>query len=242
MNTSGINAFNGVKGITNSSPSTPKKSSGNSELDNFSTVQYTSKKDGETYIAKKITLTQGDEEVTGIYVFNKNAKPDENGDIKGEFMNFETFMKKLSDELPAVSANTVSAYHPNIKTMSPEEKFDKAFDSGVKLSDGAVLLRPIMMNTGSTEIKPSKKDGNYDVISTSFVGGYKHEPSIRTLTEQQLMEDKGLCNGTLKKTDDGKYELTYYTDTKFNQNYETTTKVLDKSECMEFLRNNCLYL
>ncbi len=215
--------------------------SNKSGIDNFTTVEYTSQKDGKTYVAKKITLKEGGEELTGIYVFDKAAKPDANGQIQGEFMSFDTFMEKMASELPRVNASNIQAYNPNFKALSPEEKFDKSFESGVKLSDGSILLRPTMLNTGSTEIKPAKNGDGYDVIFTSFVGGYKHEPSIRTMSEEDLIKDKGLSGGTIKKLDDNSYEVTYYNSSNF-KDHEMTTEVMDKATCMEFLASRHMYL
>lgn len=219
--------------------STEKNKNG---IDSFNTVEFTSKKDGKTYLAKKLTLKENGKELTGIYVFDKAAKPDKNGNIQGEFMNYETFMEKLSDELPSVPANSIKAYNPNITTKSPEEKFDLQFNSGVRLSDDKVLIRPHILNTGSTEIKPSKNPGEYNVIFTSYVGGYKHEPKVRTLDEESLLKNKGLSSGTIKRLGDDTYEVTYYTDRRFNDNYETATEVMSKEECTKFLRENGWYI
>ena len=65
-------------------------------IDNFTTMQWQNKNDGKTYIAKKLTIKQGDKEITGIFVFDKMAKPNEKGIVPGEFMNYDTFMKKIS--------------------------------------------------------------------------------------------------------------------------------------------------
>ncbi len=210
-------------------------SKSNTELNSFSTIQFTSKNDGKTYFAKKLTLTENGKEVTGVYVFPKDAKPDKDGNIQGEFMSYDTFKEKLASELPCVNSNTIKAYN-GIKTPSPEEKFDRALKSGVKLSDGKILLRQIMMNTGNTEIKPSKNAGEYDVIFTSFVGGYKHEPSVKTLSEDELFADKGLSAGSIKPLEDGNYEVTYYIDSNFNNN-DTNTAIMTKEECIEFLKS-----
>ncbi len=232
--------YNPIQG-TNAEQNNAVKNKKNNGIEKFSTIEYTSKKDGKTYIAKKITLTQDGKELEGIYVFDKSAKPDEKGNIQGEFMNFDTFMKKLSDELPVVKASNVSAYNPNMKTMSEEEKFDKGYNSGIKFSDGSILLRPHMLNTGLTEIKPSKNEGEYDVIFTSFVGGYKHEPTKKTLDEESLILDKSLCRGSIKQLDDNTYEVTYYTDSNF-KNYDTTSQIMNKAECIEFMNKNFLYM
>ncbi len=230
------------KSFSNGINTSEKESKSNkSGIDNFTTVEYTSQKDGKTYVAKKITLKQNGEELTGIYVYDKSAKPDKKGQIQGEFMSFDTFMKKMASELPRVDVSNVKAYNPNIKTMSLEERFDKGLESGVKLSDGSILIRPTVLNTGSTEIKPSKNGEGYDVIFTSFVGGYRHEPSIRTMSEDELINNKSLSGGTIKKLDDNSYEVTYYNSTK-RSDHEMTTEIMDKESCMKFLSSHCMHL
>lgn len=203
-------------------------------------IMYTSTKDNKTYTARQLTASENGKEITGVYVYDAKAKPDKNGNINGEFMSMDTFKKKLTDELPAVNASLVQAYNPNIKVSSPEEKFDCALSCGVQLSDGSTLLQPYMMNTGHTEIK-NNNDGTYDVVFTSFVGGYKHEPVTRTLSEEDLIADKGLCGGLIKKLDDNSYEVTYYTSSNFKDT-EMNTEVMDKNSCIDFMTGHGLHI
>ncbi len=209
------------------------------ELTPFDEIKYQNKNDGKVYHARKMTITDGNKEVKGVFVFAEDAKPDKNGQIQGEFMSVESFFKKMGDELPTINSQTIQSYNSNIKKMSFEEKFDKAFKNGVDLGNGAKLLRPIIENTGSTEIK-ALPNGEFEVKFTSFVGGYKHEPNIRTLSYDSLVHDRGLCGGEIKDNGDGTYEITYYKNHQKN-NFETVTEVLPKDEAMKLIGKLALH-
>ena len=208
------------------------------QLPQFKQMEYTNKNDGKTYVAIKSQIQEKGKYVAIVFVYAKDAQPDEKGNIKGEYMSFEKFMQKLGDELPRMTSSQVKAYNPNINTMSPEERFDKGMENGVKLSDGSVLVRPHIVNTGSTEIKSLGK-GLYEVKSTSFVGGHKHMPQIRVMTEKQLLGNKFLCAGTIKALDDGTYDVRAFDHDK------TTGKVsvenCDKDYCITMMKTNFVH-
>ena len=139
---------------------------------NNPTLEYKSTKDGKTYCAKQLTGTENGKSVTGMYVYDKSAKPDMLGNIQGEFMSFPTFLEKMANELPTINADLAKQYNPNIQTMSDEEKFDKAFNSGVPLSDDKILIRPSVLFTGSHQIRRNQ-DGTYTLTTKSFLPQYR---------------------------------------------------------------------
>ena len=100
---------------------------------NKPTIEYTSIIDGKTYCAKQITGTENGKSITGMYVCDKSVKPDNSGNITGEFMSNSTFFERMAEELPTVNSELVTKYNPNIRTLSEEEKFDKNFDSGITI-------------------------------------------------------------------------------------------------------------
>lgn len=146
----------------------------------------------------------------------------------------ETTQNTNYNQLTSFKSSLARTYFPNIRTMSSEEKFDIQYDKATELSDGTKLIRPTVLNTGSTEIKPSKKAGFYDVIFTSFSGGYKHEPTIKTISEDELKSDKYLYAGQIKQIGDNKYEIKYLDDSN-----KLVTKTLSKEECIEIMKMNC---
>ena len=145
----------------------------------------------------------------------------------------ETPQTNNNNKLTSFKSSFARTYFPNIRKMSPEEKFDLQYDKATELSDGTKLIRPTVLNTGSTEIEPSKQPGFYDVIFTSFSGGYKHEPTVKTISEDELKSDKYLYAGQIKQVGDDKYEIKYFDDSS-----NLVTKTLSKKECIEIMKRN----
>ena len=205
---------------------TPKRNG----ADNFDTIQYTSKKDGKTYIAKKYNITDGNKSVTGVFVAEKGAKPDKNGKINGQFMSYESFMKKLSDELPSVNSNLISSYYSNIHRaevdesfplecdesaplendiLTPEEvdnKLKSLLDSGVHLRDGSVLLKELREG-GSAHKISSNEDGTYTVTSIPIRYGAK--AITQNMSEIELITNRSIFGGAIKQLDNGNYRVTF---------------------------------
>ena len=228
--------------------STAGKTNGDKGLDNFTTVEWKNKNDGKTYVAKKITLKENGKEITGVFVFDKEAKPNEQGKIDGEFMSFDTFMKKMGDELPVVNSSMAKAYFPNISVKTLEAKakdltsardlgaeFEESFNSSVKLSNGSVILKPSIEGS-SNDIKQND-NGNY--ILTSRPAQMGAEAKTSEITEDEIIGNKSLCGGTIKKLDDNKYEVTYYTESSFKDK-NTGTVILDANECAVFMQKHLL--
>ncbi len=243
MNTIGNN-FEGINVAPANSHKTESKKNDN-QLENFQNVEWKNKNDGKTYVAKKITLKQNGKELTGIFVFDKTAKPDEQGNIKGEFMNFDAFMKKLTEELPSVNSSTAQSYFPNInhtnksagnKTVSvnPGLEFEDTFKNSLKLSDGSMIIKPDLAGVSNNITKG--EDGKYYLTSMAVVMGA--EPHTREITEDEILNPKyGLCAGTIKELDNGNYEVTYFGDAYTKE----STEVMNSSECAKFLKENFLY-
>lgn len=212
-----------------------KSNKNDDRLNNFTTFYYTNKSDNKEYVAKKLTLVQGGKNTTGILVHEKDTKADIDGNIQGQFMSYDAFIDKLNSELPTLTSSQIKSYAPNIEEISLEDKFDKSLKNAIKLSDGQILLRPIVVNTGFTELKPSKMNGYYDVVFTSFVGGFKHAPVTKTITEQELLKDKTLCAGTLLQRDNDYFEVKYYKGTRTND-YTVATELMNKKTCEKFMK------
>ena len=268
----GINSVGGNFEGLNIKPSAAKtfgETQKDDKMKHFTTVEWTNKNDGQTYVAKKITIKQGDKEVTGVFVFNKSAKPNEKGDIDGEFMSYETFMQKMTREVPAVNSSYAQSYFPNIvhrkpevdesavleevdesavleDTVAPEEvdesfplelgvDFEENFDSALKFSDGSMILKPQIEGVISKLEKD--ENGNFFLKSRPVLMGA--EEKTRPISEEQILSDKGLCAGTIKKLDDNKYEVTYYTSPYYNDK-EQKTEVMDMYDCAMFIREHNL--
>ena len=228
-----VNVHN-VQNVKNADVSKTKQSSPNKEFAPFDTVEYVNKKNGITYLAKKLTLQQGDKAVNGVFVFAKDAKPDKNGQIQGEFMSIDKFLQKMQNELPTVNSQAVQSYNSNIRTSTPEEKFDRAYKNAVELSNGTKLIRPNVLNSGTTEII-KRNDGQYDVKFTSYLPAFSGKTSVETITEKELRNDNSLYAGTMKDLKDGNYEV-------LHENFGNEPIIMSKDETIKFLRRNKLYL
>ncbi len=164
---------------------------------------------------------------------NKNEKADtsENTVVQTD--------EKLSSE--PVKADLVSAYYPNINISKSQDSAAKKYDNGLELSDGSKLLRVMVANTANTEIKKSEQEGMYDIVTTSLAGGHAQEPSVQTVSEEELLKDKGLAAGKVKKLDDDSYEVTYYTSSNY-KDFTETTQVLTGEELNKFMTENAYYI
>lgn len=125
--------------------------------------------------------------------------------FKNEPIQSEQVNQAVPCDCKSVNCSHVTGYFPNIKVASPEAKFDKAFENATKLSDGSAILMPTMIGSSSTIT--SNGDGTYTVKTQPSMMGAK--PIVKTMTEEELIADKGLCAGLLKQNDDGSYDITY---------------------------------
>ncbi len=232
------------EGLNLTSPTKPyNNKSENSNIPHFDTVTYTSKNDGRTYIAKKLTLIQGDKKVSGIYVSDKNAKPDKNGNINGEFMSYDTFMKKMADELPTVNSQLMGTYYPNInrsqgQPVDLESQFylDELINNSVSFKNGETILQRHCEGT-INNISYSDSEDKYILKSRPVVMDSEWSTSI--ITEDELKQDKYLCAGTIKKIGDNKYKVVYIPETG-NSSEKQEELVLSASDCLKFLEEKIL--
>ena len=238
-----IGIKNGINAINLATSKANQPSAKENNVAPFSTIEWTNKKDGNSYIAKKLTLKEGEKELTGVYVYKKDAKPDENGQIQGEFMSFDTFMKKIADEVPTVNSQNSKAYFPNIhqtntkKTLPPQEKLtlDDIIENGTKLPDGSTILRPMICGV----MHDIQKDDNGKYTLTTQAVRMGATPSTRNITPNEIVKNKWLCGGTVKKIGEDQYQVKYYVDG--DPKKGTEEAILTKAECDEFMNNKQLY-
>lgn len=224
----------------NLKPSNPQATKKNQEnFPMFSTVEWVNKNDGNTYVAKKIKLTQNGKELPGIYVYRKDAKPDEKGNIQGEFMSVETFFKKIGDEVPAINSDTAKSYFPNIKDVKNDTRIqpkkpislDEIIDQSVKLPDGSIILHPTIC--GSTNEIKKDENGHYTLTTTGTRMG--SVPTTRKITPQEIVTNKWLCGGTIKKIGEDQYEVRYPAGGDPKNGIEKA--IFTEAECKEFMKS-----
>lgn len=231
-----------VEGINIASTKAAQKPQQKDTMPLYSTIEWTNKNDGNVYVGKKIKLTQNDKELTGVYVYRKDAKPDEKGNIQGVFMSYDTFIKKMADEVPTINSETAKGYFPNIKDVKNDPRIqpkkplslDEIIDQSVKLPDGSVIFKPSICGV-EHDIQADNK-GNYKLTSQAVrIGSI---PTTKKITPKEIMNNKWLCSGTAKKVGDDRYEVRYFADNDSKNGIET--KIMTEKEVKDFMKSKHL--
>lgn len=124
----------------------------------------------------------------------------------------------------------------NIKRPTPEQLFDIQYASGTRLSDGSTLIRPVILSLGKVDILPSEDEEGKYIFSRMPIDGCLDEPVTTEMTEEELLNNKSLCRGKLKKN--GNKIILSFTDREGN----TRVVYTDKAGCIKTLKDNLLYL
>ncbi len=135
-----------------------------------------------------------------------------------------------------MTVDQVRGKNPNIVKLTPEQIFDIQYVSATKLSDGSTLVRPVILSMGEVDIKPSETEKGKYIFSRTPQDGYYGEPITKEMTEEELLNNKSLCRGKLKK-DGNKYVLSF-TDL----NGKNRIFMTDKAGCIRALKDNLLYI
>ncbi len=125
---------------------------------------------------------------------------------------------------------------PNIIRLTSDELFDIQFNSGTRLSNNAVLIRPVILSLGEIDIKPTKDNNKlYSIVRKPLEGNLKKQ--TRLISEEELLQNRSLTRGAIKKVDDGLYEMVF-----LDKNGEKQNIVAGKEDCLNILRDNLLYM
>ena len=142
-----------------------------------------------------------------------------------------------ADCKPVTCAN-ISGYFPNLTMTVEDKKFDIAFEKATKLSDGSAVLRPTIY--GETNTITSNDNGTYTIVTQPTKIGT--EPSIKTISEEELINDKNLCTGLLYKNDDGTFDITYeFKDNDIDEWIPVTINNLDKKSVMNIMKSETMH-
>lgn len=114
--------------------------------------------------------------------------------------------------------------------------FIKSFNSATELSDGSKLLRPVCTQLGVIDIKPTKENKKYKISITPHHFSKDQKPITQTLHENEILENRILSRGTIKK---GKMPNTYIIEYKDKQGKTKNIEASEK-ECLIFLQQNSL--
>lgn len=122
-----------------------------------------------------------------------------------------------------------TGFYPKLIKLTPEQKFDYKMGTGVKLSNGATLIRPLILSLGEVIINKAE-DGNYTIKSSVT-------DNTLTMNEKELVNTKWLSRGLIKEIGDNLYKMTYY-----DRDGELHTLKTDKENAMKILEENTYYM
>lgn len=121
------------------------------------------------------------------------------------------------------------------KGLTPEELFIVQYNSATTLSDGSKLLRPVSLALGKVDIIPTE-DNKYDVTIDTNRG---YNTITKTMSEEELIHNKALAKGTIKKSPDeqGKYIVSFIDKDGDKRKFLATEK-----GALKLLEENFLYM
>lgn len=140
--------------------------------------------------------------------------------------------KSIQREIPSVNVQKKLPYHP-YATLGC---FTKSFNSATELSDGSKLLRPVCTQLGVIDIKPTKENQKYKISITPPHFSKDQKPITQTLNEKEILENRILSRGKIKK---GSAPDTYIIEYKDNQGRIRNIEA-SENECLVFLQQNSL--
>lgn len=124
----------------------------------------------------------------------------------------------------------------SIRKLSPEDLFDIQFHSGTKLSNGAVLIRPVILSLGTVDIRPVKNLDKVYIINQQS-DELSSEKRTRYISEENLLKNRSLTRGAIKEIAKGRYNMVFLDKDGKKQNITG-----NKEECLTVLRDNFLYM
>ena len=135
---------------------------------------------------------------------------------------------KLS-QLKKYSGNPTTGFYPRLINLSPEQRFDFEMASGTKLSNGEILIKPVILSLGKLDIK-RMDDGQYKINSSTT-------ENTLTMSEEELLDTKWLARGSIKEVAEDKFIVSYS-----DRDGENHIKETDKEGAMQILAENIYYL
>ncbi len=148
----------------------------------------------------------------------------------------EDSVRSLYNLPEGVTVDKMTGYYPNFVKLTPDDIFDIQFASGTKLSDGAVILRPVNLSLGNVDIKPSKSEKYKFVVSCTPLNS-NGKTYVQEMTEDELINNKNLCKGTITRINDNDFFLSY-----IDLGGKERIMVADKAGCIKTLKDNLLYI
>lgn len=135
-----------------------------------------------------------------------------------------------------MTIDSAKHYFPNICKIPQEELFDAQFHSGVKLSNGATLLRPVILSLGDVDI--TKDENNLYTVKIRPHNDKTGERVIsHTMSEEKLLKTRTLSKGLIREIGPDKYRLVF-----IDVNGKKKEVEADKKTSLKILKENLLYM
>ena len=147
-------------------------------------------------------------------------------------------IRKTPRELLDLPVNYTAGpnYVTNMGKLTPKELFIVQYNSATELSDGSKLIRPVCLSLGKVDIIPSETNRKEYIVTIK--SPYQDEPTVKTMTENELLSNKTLCRGKIKPTNEkGKYLISFKDMNDVKKLFVATEK-----GCLKLLEENMLYM
>lgn len=137
-----------------------------------------------------------------------------------------------------ITLDSQNVNYYNAERLSTSQLFDIQYASSTKLSDGAVLIRPVILSMGRVDIEPSpNEEGKYIIYKCPYTFSSKEKPVQREMTEKELVNNRSLCRGKLRKLGENEFKLIF-----IDQKGKLRKVITDKEGCIKLLKSNLLYI
>lgn len=128
----------------------------------------------------------------------------------------------LPESVKRINVNHVAVYYPNVKVLSPAEKFERALKNNLKHNDGNIILRPLTAGQGSNKTKHA--DNGTFTVNSEISGA-----------DSQIKNPEA---PGVKQLKDGTFDVTYVTED--NGEKTPVTVNMNREEFINFLSESDL--
>jgi len=134
--------------------------------------------------------------------------------------------------------------------VSVEDLFNLQFYDATTLSDGSKLIRPVCLSLGKVDITPTENFKEYKMTIYPQYYSNKEKKSERTITEEELLGNKFLYKGNIRKATkeelkelkkQGKSNLKYVISY-IDKDDVPHKKAVSESGCLRIFQENLLYM
>lgn len=161
----------------------------------------------------------------------------------------EKISKRELFDLPCNYTITSKTLPRGVKVPT-EDLFNAQFSDATTLSDGSKLIRPVCLSLGKVDITPTENFKEYKMTIYPQYYSNKEKKSERTITEEELLGNKFLYKGRIRKATkeelkelkkQGKSNLKYVISY-IDKDDVPHKKAVSESGCLRIFQENLLYM